>query len=65
MEINDVRARLDRAKDTRGELARIARESGVTYRTLLNIRKGERETTAGTLGLLSAYFKKQDRRAKA
>lgn len=65
MKLEVVRERLTQASATHGELARIARESEVTYRTLFNVMKGQRKTSEPTIEKLSAYFKKADRRAKA
>jgi DNA-binding phage protein len=62
MKIEAIRMRLAQASQKHGELARIARESGVTYRTLFNILKGERETKSHTILRLAAQFRKEDRR---
>lgn len=64
MNIDEVRVLLEKAKSgKRGTMARIARESGVDYRTLSNVIKGKRETSEWTLDKLATYFKKEARRA--
>lgn len=57
--------RLQHERGTYGRIAQIAKDSGVTSRTLYLLMAGKRAPSAPTLDKLSAYFKKADRKAKA
>lgn len=62
-QLYDVRAKLRAARQKHGEMAKIALASGVTYRTLYNLLNTTKSPNVATLDKLSAYFKKQARKA--
>lgn len=63
-QLQAVLMRLTSAKEARGELTRIAHETGISYRTIYGMMNGEQTPTVATIGKLAAFFKREDRRAK-
>jgi DNA-binding phage protein len=63
-QLQQVLARLKKARLQRGQLARIAEDSGVTSRTIYNLMHKDCRPNLATLDKLLAYFKKADRKAK-
>lgn len=63
-QLQSVLSRLASAKEARGELSRIAHETGISYRTIYGMMNGQQTPTATTVGKLAAFFKRDDRRAK-
>lgn len=63
-QLENVLGRLRRAKLERGRLTRIATDTGISYRTIYGMMRAKQTPTSTTLDKLTAYFKKEDRRAK-
>lgn len=62
-QLSAMRAKLQRAKAKRGELAKIAQASGITARTLYNLMNTDASPNLSTLDKLEKYFKREQRRA--
>jgi predicted transcriptional regulator len=62
-QVAQIAARLKTESEIRGNITKIAKESGLTARTLQKVIGGHSPNVV-TLDKLVAYFRKADRRAK-
>ena len=61
-QLQDIQRRLILAKEQRGRLTQIAKETSISTRTLYSTMKPDATPSAATLDSLTAYFKKLDRK---